>query len=102
MIINKEKRLTFEYDINKSNINKEKHGIDFEDAKKLFYDTNAIMYPSKYINEERFYVTGLINNKFYTSIITFRGENIRIISTRRARKKEIEQYERLRDENNNG
>jgi len=93
--------LTFEYDINKSNSNKEKHGIDFIEAQQLFYDTNAIMYPSKYTDEERFYVTGLVNYKFYTSIITFRDENIRIISTRRARKKEIEQYERLRDENNN-
>ena len=41
------------------------------------------------------YVTGLIDDRFYTSIVTFRDENIRIISTRRARKKEIEQYERF-------
>ena len=89
------------YDINKSNINKEKHGIDFEEAQRLFEDKDAIMYPSKYTDEERFYVTGLIAEKFYTSIVTFRGDNIRIISTRRARKKEIREYERAKDENHN-
>ena len=93
--------MTFEYDINKSNKNREKHGIDFIETQKLFYDRDAIIYPSKYADEDRFYVTGLIDDKFYTSIVTFRDENIRIISTRRARKKEIEQYERLKNENNN-
>jgi uncharacterized DUF497 family protein len=93
--------MNFEYDENKSQSNKTKHGIDFEEAKKLFLDTHAIVYPSQYTDEERFYTTGLIDDKFYTSIITFRGENIRIISTRRARKKEIEHYERLKDADNN-
>jgi len=32
----------FEYDINKSNINKKKHGISFEEAKKLWEDNNGI------------------------------------------------------------
>jgi len=91
----------FEYDINKSHSNLEKHGIDFEEAQKLFYDKDVIIYPTKYVEEERFFVTGLINDKFYTSIVTFRGKKIRIISTRRARKKEIQEYERAKDENDN-
>ncbi len=94
--------MTFEYDENKSVANKQKHGIDFEEAKKLFADKDAIIYPSNHATEERFFAVGLIDDKIYTAIITFRGKNIRIISTRRARQKEIEQYERLRNENNNG
>ena len=93
--------MTFEYDINKSNINEKKHGINFEQVEQLFYDKNAIIYPSNFTTEKRFYATGLIGEKFYTAIITFRNENIRIISTRRARKKEIAYYTRLKDENNN-
>ncbi len=93
--------MTFEYDENKSSSNREKHGIDFEEAQKLFEDIDAVMYPSKYTDEDRFYVTGLIDKKFYTSIVTFRGENIRIISVRRARKKEIREYERIKNGNDN-
>ena len=62
----------FEYDINKSRSNLDKHGIDFEEAQKLFYDKDVIIYPTKYVEEERFFVIGLINDKFYTSIVTFR------------------------------
>ena len=48
---------------------------------------------TSYENEERLINIGKINTKFYTIVTTFRGENIRIISARRARKKEIEIYE---------
>jgi len=97
----KESLLIFEYDQNKSIANKQKHGIDFEEAKELFTDENAIIYPSSHTTEERFFAIGLVDDKIYTAIITFRGENIRIISTRRARKKELEQYERLKNEKDN-
>ena len=93
--------MEFEYDENKSKSNKIKHGINFEEAKELFDDEFAIIYPANQTKEERYFVTGIIKDKFYTAIITFRNKNIRIISTRRARKKEIKYYERLKNENNN-
>ena len=43
-------------------------------------------------------VIGKIDLKHYTAIITYRGENIRIISVRRSRKKEIETYDSFRNE----
>jgi len=93
--------MKFEYDEKKSQSNKVKHGIDFEEAQRLFDDVDVIVYPSQYTHEERFFTTGWIGDKCYTAIITLRGSNIRIISTRRARKKEIEHYERLKDADNN-
>jgi len=85
----------FEFDINKSISNKEKHGIDFIEAQKLWQDTEVIELQSKNqeLEENRFIVIGKINNKFYSAIITYRGKNIRIISVRRSRKQEIELYE---------
>ncbi len=86
--------MNYEYDVNKSLSNKQKHGIDFEDAKLLWNDDRMIEILTSYEDEERFINIGKINSKFYTVVTTIREkEKIRIISARRARKKEIELYE---------
>jgi len=86
--------MNFEFDENKSIINKEKHGIDFEEAKKLFDDENALIIPAKIVeNEERFALISKILGKCYVLIFTIRNINYRIISVRRCRKKEEENYE---------
>ena len=48
---------------------------------------------TSYEDEERFINIGKINTKIYAVITTYRKGSIRIISARRARKKEIEIYE---------
>ena len=85
--------MKYEYDNNKSLSNKQKHGIDFEEAKLLWNDDRMVEILTSYEGEERFINIGRINVKFYTVVTTIRKENIRIISARRARKKEIEIYE---------
>jgi uncharacterized DUF497 family protein len=88
--------MIFEYDQNKSKTNKLKHGIDFEEAKELWNDPYSFEIPSMQSeDEDRFLVFGKINSKNYTAIITYRDTNIRIISVRRSRKKEIEFYESI-------
>jgi len=78
----------FEYDRNKSLMNKEKHGIDFDEAKKLFTE-NMKIYPAKNIDgEKRYLISNFINNKCYSAIFTIRNGKIRIISVRRCRKNE--------------
>ena len=37
--------MEFEFDQNKSKINKQKHGIDFYEARKLWDDTDFIVIP---------------------------------------------------------
>jgi len=83
----------FEFDIAKSAINKEKHGIDFIEAQMLWEDPDLIEIPAKIAGESRFLVIGLIAGKHWSGIITYRHEKIRIISIRRSRPEEVDIYE---------
>lgn len=82
----------FEFDAAKSAVNKDKHGIDFEQAQALWEGTHIQTKIDASI-EERFLVTGMIEDKHWSAIITYRGQKIRIISVRRARKEERMYYE---------
>ena len=84
---------SFEYDNQKSSFNEEKHGIDFLDSQILWDDPNIIEIRAKSDTEARFLVIGKINNKHWSAVITYRDENIRIISVRRSRKSEVKLYE---------
>jgi len=85
--------MEFEFDTSKSAINKKKHGIDFIEAQALWDDPDLIEIPVRVIDESRFLVVGRIAKKYWSGIITYRGENIRIISIRRARPEEVQIYE---------
>lgn len=87
--------MKFEYDENKSLINKEKHGIDFVDAQNLWKDENALIVPANIIGDEtRYALISIFKNKCYTAIFTLRDEMYRIISVRRCRKNEEKSYEK--------
>ena len=85
--------MEFEFDNNKSEENKKRHGIDFVEAQMLWDDPDRIEVPARTIDEPRFIVIARIADKYYSGIITYRGENIRIISVRRSRREEVEIYE---------
>jgi len=82
----------FEFDEKKSISNLKKHGIDFVIAQTLWIDPNLIEVQAKSENEPRFLLIGRIAEKHWSAIITYRGDNIRIISVRRSRKLEVELY----------
>ena len=85
--------MEFEFDNRKSEINKEKHGINFTEAQLLWEDPDRIEIPAKTVDESRSLVIGKISDKHWSGIITYRGEKIRIISVRRSREEEVEIYE---------
>jgi len=86
--------MEFEYDSNKSYLNKLKHGIDFEEAKKLWDNENALIVPAKVVgDEERFALISKLKGRCYVAIFTMRENAYRIISVRRCRKKEEKNYE---------
>jgi len=85
--------LIFEYDEDKSKVNLEKHGIDFQAAQALWNDPDALEIETESNIEARFLVIGIIHNKYWSAVITYRNENIRLISVRRSRIKEVELYE---------
>ena len=83
----------FEYDKTKSELNLSKHGIDFEEAKALWFDLNGIIFPAAVSDEKRFLLVAKLYKKHWTAIYTTRNGNIRIISVRRSRKNEVQAYE---------
>ena len=87
------KKLIFEWDDHKNAANKRKHGVTFEEAQTVFFDEKAIEFddPDHSIQEERFILLGLSQSlKVLVVCHCFRSDErkIRIISARKATKKE--------------
>jgi uncharacterized DUF497 family protein len=89
--------MEFEWDENKSLINKSKHGIDFDTAREMWNDTNRVEIQTSYPLEDRNILISKIGNKLFTAIFTYRGNAIRIISVRHAGKKETKLYEKQKN-----
>jgi uncharacterized DUF497 family protein len=85
--------IPFEFDEDKSLSNLEKHGIDFHTAQALWKDPDLIEIKAKSEDEPRFLIVGRIMSKHWSAVITYRSKQIRLISVRRSRKKEVELYE---------
>jgi len=86
--------MEFDYDPRKSATNKTKHGVDFEEAKLVWQDAEAVLLASAYSAENRYLAIGHIYNTLWTVIFTLRGDKIRIISARRSRESEAAYYEK--------
>lgn len=87
--------MRFEYDPNKSQTNLEKHGVDFKQAQAIWEDENRLEIPARTVDEARFLVIGMVAGKCWSAVITYRGDNIRIISIRRSRIEEVALYESI-------
>ncbi|WP_455138743.1 BrnT family toxin [Thermophilibacter sp.] len=87
--------MEFEWDPEKSASNAKKHGVSFEQARELFADPERIEVRLRYPDEPRYAVIGLMGNRHWTAIVTYREGRTRIISVRRSHKDE----ERAYDEN---
>lgn len=85
--------MQFEFDPDKSDVNRHEHGIDFVEAQLLWNDADRVEVPARTEDEPRWLVIGCINESPYSAVITYRGDRIRLISVRRARKEEVAIYE---------
>ena len=83
----------FEFDAEKSESDRAKHGIDFVEAQRLWNDPMLLEIPAKTDDEVRFLVIGKIDPRHWSAVITYRGGNIRLISVRRSRTEEVALYE---------
>jgi uncharacterized DUF497 family protein len=89
--------LTFEWDPAKDRANQRKHGVSFAEAKSVFLDENAIRFfdPDHSADEDRFLMLGMSRN-LRTLVVChcYRADDavIRIISARRANKRESGNY----------
>ena len=93
--------MEFEYDIVKSDLNRQKHGISLEEVKALWL-VPGVEVEAKTMGEPRFLRIGKIKGKFYSCIFTIRKDNLRLISARRSRPEEEKIYEgeEIREEEN--
>lgn len=81
----------FEWNDGKAEANLEKHGIDFEDAIRVF-ESPTLEVRSDREGEERWKAVGLLEGIEIVVVYTPRGTYRRIISARRARKNERGAY----------
>ena len=91
------RNIKFEWDPNKNEINKRKHGLSFETAKEVFYDDYAVLFddPDHSADEERFLIIDMIqSSKICIVSHCYRDSDndIRLISAREATKNEKNIY----------
>jgi len=85
--------MAFEFDAEKSQTNRIKHGINFEEAQTLWIDPNRISFIARFKDEERHGLVARLGDKLWCAIYAIRKGNIRIISVRGARKYEEDLYD---------
>jgi len=85
----------FEWDERKARTNLRKHLVDFADAVTVFADNRAVTVTDEDPDEERYATIGRdALGRELVVIYTVRGERIRIISARRATRRERADYEK--------
>jgi uncharacterized DUF497 family protein len=96
--------MVFAWDENKNRINTRKHGVSFETAARIFEDPNVVSYQDRVVaigssnNEERWHTIGCAGGialllVVHTSEEQHGEEEIRIISARKASRRERALYE---------
>lgn len=87
--------MRFQFDPKKVASNLRKHGVSCADAEGVFLDPLAIHQPDPDVEgEERFIAVGLGSaGRVLVVVYTLRGEEIRLISARRATRREVKNYE---------
>ena len=91
--------IRFEWDERKSASNRRKHGVSFEEARTVFFDEDALEFPDPDHGEDRFLMLGMsLRQRVLVVCHCFRSSasTIRIISARKATRREREVYGRKR------
>jgi len=85
-----------EWDPGKAKSNLQKHGVSFADAATALYDEGAVtLLDEDSVDEERFVTLGLdALERLLVVVYTYRGENVRLISARKASAREKRAYEK--------
>lgn len=100
--------MEYEWDENKNRKNTEKHKVNFEEAKTVFDDPNAIELEAARNGEYRIIRIGKTATKFILLVVyTLRGLVVRLISARQANTDERNLYlehkfKKTEDEDTNG
>lgn len=88
-------RMEYEWDPIKADANLVKHGLDFPAAVEAFEDPRLLVIVEDRYDEQRFRCIGLVRDVVLSVAYTMRGDVCRIISARRASRRERKQYRSL-------
>jgi len=88
--------MKFEWDETKNDLNIAKHGISFEQAKKIFHGFTIDVVDDRFeYGEERVVSLGMIDGIAVLVVVrTDREDRCRIISARQANRKERDRYDK--------
>jgi uncharacterized DUF497 family protein len=88
--------MNYQWDPAKATANVKKHGVEFADAVGVFDDPGALTIEDPDSEEEqRFLAIGLdVLGRLIVVAFTYRGDDLRLISARKATRKEISIYEK--------
>jgi uncharacterized protein len=85
--------MEFEFDPANRASNLEKHGIDFDAVQAIWQDVMRVEVPARTEDEPRWLVVGQIDGRHWSVVVTYRGQQVMIISARRSRTEEVALYE---------
>lgn len=87
--------MNFEWDESKSDACFARRGFDFAYAAQAFFDPNRIVHADTRhsYGEERYQLTGMIEQRLFVVVYTPRHDAMRIISARKANQREVRHYE---------
>lgn len=86
--------MDIEFDPVKNQRNIQKHGISLQEAKNFVFESALVAIDNRFdYGETRYNALGYKENRLYALTFTMRGDNLRIISLRKANKREVAKYE---------
>ncbi|VVE46137.1 BrnT family toxin [Pandoraea terrigena] len=86
--------MDIEFDPTKDQANRAKHGLSLALAEAFELDTALVEIDDRNdYKEERFIALGLIGDRVHVMVFTVRGEAIRVISLRKANRREVKRYD---------
>ena len=82
--------MQYEWDADKARANQEKHGVSFDDVHRFDWESAIEAEDVRYdYGELRMQALGLIDNRLHVLVYTMRGMNVRVISLRKANRRDI-------------
>ena len=88
----------FIWDDQKNATNKEKHGISFEEIHEFEWESATYQNDERHdYGETRCRALGLIDGRMHVVVFTVRNKDVRLISLRRANKREEKLYASLKE-----
>jgi len=85
--------MEYEWDDNKASSNLRNHGVSFDSVVDFSWESAMVIEDDRNdYGERRFIAYGPIGNRLHCLVFTLRGEMIRVISLRKANRREVKRY----------